>query len=296
MEQLKQQLRQMQDNFEKTQNEQRQQIEALTKKLDELTSQRQATAASAPSTAVTTNQFNELNEKVDQVVEAQKKTLPGEFNPAIGFVGETVFSYRSKGSEATGSGRPGGFDVWQRSLEMVASASVDPFAKGYAVINASADSATSEATLAVEEAALQTTSLPGNLELKAGRFFAEFGRLAYIHDHELPFVNRPLALDEYIGGESQSDGLQLNWLAPIPHYVSVTAGVGDHFGGDSPNPDHPGNFRPFDGLNFWGRLSSYWDLTPNWQFESCVSGLINPNTEDRGGALVQPNGVSTLTE
>jgi hypothetical protein len=239
VEQLKQQLRQMQDNFEKTQNEQRQQIEALTKKLDELTSQRQATAASAPSTAVTTNQFNELNEKVDQVVEAQKKTLPGEFNPAIGFVGETVFSYRSKGSEATGSGRPGGFDVWQRSLEMVASASVDPFAKGYAVINASADSATSEATLAVEEAALQTTSLPGNLELKAGRFFAEFGRLAYIHDHELPFVNRPLALDEYIGGESQSDGLQLNWLAPIPHYVSVTAGVGDHFGGDSPNPDHP---------------------------------------------------------
>jgi len=40
-------------------------------------------------------------------------------------------------------------------------ASVDPFAKGYAVINASADSATGEATMGVEEAALQTTACPG---------------------------------------------------------------------------------------------------------------------------------------
>ena len=298
VEQLKQQLSQMQENFEQNENKQRQEIEALQKKVDALQQNQTASqnVATAPTNTVTPEQLKELNDKVESVSEAQKKTLPGEFNPAIGFVGETVFSYRSKGSDATGSDRPGGFDVWQRSLEMVASASVDPFAKGYAVINASADSATSEATLAVEEAALQTTSLPGNLELKAGRFFAEFGRLAYIHDHELPFVNRPLALDEYIGGESQSDGLQLNWLAPFPHYVSMTAGVGDHFGGDSPNPDHPGTFRAFDGLNFWGRFSSYWDLTPNWQLESGVSGLINPKTEDRGGALLQPNGVSTLTE
>jgi hypothetical protein len=224
-----------------------------------------------------------LNDKVEGVVEAQKKTHPGEFNPAIGLVGETVFSYRSKGSDEIGSDRPGGFDVWQRSIELNIAASVDPFAKGYAVINASADAATGEAAMGVEEAALQTTSLPGNLELKAGRFFGEFGRLGYIHDHELPFVNRPLVLDQYIGGESQSDGLQLNWLLPVPHYVSLTAGVGDHFGGDSPNPDHPGTFRAFDGLNFWGRLSSYWDLSPNWQVEAGVSGLWNPKEQDRGG-------------
>ncbi len=288
--QLKQQLLQMQESFEKTQNEQRRQIEALTKKLDELTKQQQATAASAPPVTVTTNQLKELSEKVDQVVEAQKKTLMSEFNPAIGLVGDMVFSYRSKSSDSTGSDRSGGFDAWMRSLEMVASASVDPFAKGYAVINASADSKTGEATWGIEEAALQTTSLPGNLELKAGRFFGEFGRLAYIHDHELPFVNRPLVLDQYIGGESRSDGLQINWLVPTKHYVSLTAGLGDSFGGDSPNPDHPGNFRAFDGLNFWGRLSTYFDLTPNWQLEGGVSGLWNPKEQDRGGVILQPDG------
>jgi hypothetical protein len=304
-----QRLKQMQETFEQRERElearfdkkaaaQDAEIEALKKQLAGTAMNPPAPVVTGtPSTnTVTPEQLKELNAKVDQVVEAQKKTLPGEFNPAIGVVGETVFSYRSKGSDETGSDRPGGFDVFQRSIELNVAASVDPFAKGYAVINASADSATGEATMGIEEAALQTTSLPGNLELKAGRFFGEFGRLSYIHDHELPFVNRPPVLDQYIGGESQSDGLQLNWLPPIPHYVSVTAGVGDHFGGDSPNPDHPGTFRAFDGLNFWGRLSTYFDLTPDWQFETGVSGLINPKTEDRGGALLQPNSISTLTE
>jgi len=297
VEQLKQQLRQMQENFEKTQNEQRQQIEALTKKLDALTAQQTAASNPSATNAATQDQVKELNDKVEGVVAAQKKTLMSEFNPSIGLVGETIFSYRSKGSDATGSDRPGGFDVWQRSVELNVAASIDPFAKGYAVINASADSATGEAALDIEEAALQTTSLPGNLELKVGRFFGEFGRLAYIHDHELPFVNRPLVLDEYIGGESQSDGAQLNWLVPVPHYVSLTAGVGDHFGGDSPNPDHPGDFRAFDGLNFWGRLSSYWDLSPNWQVEAGVSGLWNPEEQDRGGydAFTDSNG-NPITE
>jgi len=298
VEQLKQQLRQMQENFEKTENEQRQQIEGLQKQVETLQQNQTATqyVAAASTNTVTPEQLKELNDKVESVSEAQKKTLMSEFNPSIGLVGETIFSYRSKGSDETGSDRPGGFDVWQRSIELNVAASVDPFAKGYAVINGSADS-TGQATLGVEEAALQTTSLPGNLELKAGRFFGEFGRLAYIHDHELPFVNRPLVLDEYIGGESQSDGLQLNWLPPIPHYVSVTVGVGDHFGADSPNPENPGTYRPFGGLNFWGRLSSYWDVTPDWQLEAGVSGLWNPKEQDRGGfnAFMDSNG-NPMTE
>ncbi|MGA2959162.1 MAG: hypothetical protein ABSF48_26010, partial [Thermodesulfobacteriota bacterium] len=144
-----------------------------------------------------------MKEQVDQVVEAQKKIVPSVFNPAIGFVGETLFSYNSKNSQQTGSSRPGGWDVFQRSIELNAAASVDPFARGYVVLNASVDPTTGEATAGVEEAAIVTTSLPWNLTVKAGRFFGEFGRLSYIHDHELPFVNRPLVLDQYVGGESK---------------------------------------------------------------------------------------------
>ncbi len=230
--------------------------------------------SAVPGQAVTAQQIQqqvkELDEKVNEVVEAQKKNILSVFNPAIGLVGETVLSYRSQGKKETGSDRPGGYDIFQRSVELNVAASVDPFARGYAVINASADPVTGEATATVEEAAIQTTSLPWNLTLKAGRFFGEFGRLSYIHDHELPFVNRPLALDQYIGGESKTDGVQINFLLPIPHYVSLTAGVGDQFG-DTPN--NVGDFRHFRELNFWGRASTYFDLTPDVSLETGVSGL-----------------------
>jgi len=281
-EKLSQQLKEMQEKFDKVVREQQAQIDALKKQIE-------ASKTNAPAAP---EQLKELNQKVDAVVQAQTKTRLSEFNPSIGLVGETLFSYRSKNSDQTGSDRPGGFDIFQRSLELDVAGSVDPFAKGYAVINATADSATGEATLGVEEAALQTTALPWNLELKAGRFFGEFGRLGYIHDHELPFVNRPLVLDQYIGGESKTDGLQVNWLLPTPHYVSLTLGLGDQFGDD---PNNPGKFRHLSEVNYFGRLSTYFDLNPNWQLETGLSGLINPKTEDRAGVLVQPSG-STLTE
>src|SRR6266516_4032342 len=197
------QQREMRENFEKLVREQQAQIDALKKQLEAGKTNGAPAAAPPPAAApagagqVTAEQLKQLKERLDQVVEAQKQVRPNAFNPSIGLVAETVFSYRSKGSDQIGSDRPGGFDVFQRSIEVNVAASVDPFAKGYVVINAQADSATGEATLGVEEAALQTTSLPWNLELKAGRFFGEFGRLGYIHDHELPFVNRPLALEQY---------------------------------------------------------------------------------------------------
>jgi len=301
-ESLKKQERTIQElkTLQKTVKRQEQTIEEQRKVMEQLKAggqQPQPSTAAAAQTAAperVQQEVRELKEKVDEVSKAQQKDIPSVFNPAIGLVGETIFSYRSKGSAATGSDRPGGFDVNQRSVELDLAASIDPFAKAYAVINASADPITGEATLGVEEAALVTTSLPWNLELKAGRFFAEFGRFAYFHDHELPFVNRPLVLDGYIGGESRTDGAQLNYLLPIPHYVSLTLGVGDQFGGDNP-PNDVGNFRQFKNLNFWGRTSTYFDLTPEVSFETGISGLWNPKTKSRGDPIVQADG-STLTE
>ncbi len=245
-EQTIQQLKALQETFKK----QEQTIDEQRKLIEELKAAVKQPQPSAPPAAAATNQavapeqmqqqVQELKEKVDQVVEAQKKVVPSVFNPSIGFVGETIFSYNSKNSQQTGSSRPGGLGVLQRSIELNAAASVDPFARGYVVINASVDPTTGEANAGVEEAAIVTTSLPWNLTVKGGRFFGEFGRLSYIHDHELPFVNRPLVLDQYVGGESKTDGVQVNYLLPISHYVSLTAGAGTQFG-DTPNS--VGDFR-----------------------------------------------------
>ncbi|MGD0229630.1 MAG: hypothetical protein ABSC19_04625 [Syntrophorhabdales bacterium] len=144
-----------------------------------------AAAAGPPSTAEVQKQVQELKEQVDQVAEAQKKFVPSVFNPSIGFVGETVFSYNNRPSSQTGNSSyaRGGYDAYLRSVELNAAASVDPFARGYVVLNASADPVTGEANTQVEEASIVTTSLPWNLTVQGGRFFGEFGRLGYIHDH-----------------------------------------------------------------------------------------------------------------
>ncbi len=152
-EQTIQELKALQKTVKKQEQvigEQRKQIEKLTAKVQKpepsgpgLDSRR----AQTPAVEQMQQQVEELKEKVRSVAEAQKKKLPSEFNPSIGLVGETVFSYRSKGSNETGSDRPGGLDVFQRSVELNIAASVDPFAKGYAVINASADPITGEAAL-----------------------------------------------------------------------------------------------------------------------------------------------------
>ena len=306
---VEEQMKRLEETIQKQQDVLKEQQKALEELKEQVNREKAAApvqttqpAAPSPPAGVTTTQtgtpesfqqeLQKLKEEMHQVVEAQKKYVPSVFNPSIGFVGETIFSYNNKGSKDTGSDRPGGFDVNQRSMELNIAAFADPFARGYAVINASADPTTGDAALTVEEAALQTTSLPWNLTLKAGRFFGEFGRLAYIHDHELPFVNRPLALDKYIGGESKTDGVQINYLLPTSHYVSLTVGAGDQFG-DTPN--NVGNFRDFSALNFWGRASTYFDLTPDVSLETGLSGLWTPSEIDRGGALLQPNG-STFTE
>ena len=293
-ESFEQRERELEARFDKKTTAQDAEIEALKKQLTGSTTNPPApSAAETPSTnTVAPDQLKDLRDKVDEMVEAQKKTLTSEFNPAIGFVGETIVSQQSKGSPQNGTGYPGGFDVYQRSVELNASASVDPFAKGWVVINGSADASTGETSLDVEEAALQTTSLPGNLTLTAGQFFGEFGRLSYIHDHELPFVNRPLVLDQYIGGESKTPGMQANWLLPIGHYVNLTAGFGTQFG-DS--PDAVGSYRTFGAVNYFGRLSTYFDLSPNWQLECGASWLVNPDSGNVNGELA-PNGLNTLTE
>jgi hypothetical protein len=247
--------------------------------------------APPPPAAPVEAEIESLKRQLEQLTEASKRTFPSQFNPSIGFAGEIVFGYRSEDSDRTGSDRPGGFDAHLRTAEIGFQASVDPFARAYAVINASAD-LEGNATVGLEEAAILTTSLPAGLSVRGGRFFAEFGRLSYRHEHDLPFVHRPLALESYVGGESLSDGLELNWLLPTLQYISWTAGVGTQFG---PLAVNPGPHRDLNELNVWSRLGTYFDLNPNLNLELGVSGMFNDQADDRGQGFTLPDG-SILAE
>jgi hypothetical protein len=176
-------------------------------------------------------------------------------NPAISLVVDTLVETDTQGS---------GWDFQLQSAELFISAPIDPFLRGYAAIAAS-----SEEGFDVEEAALVTTSLPWNLTLKGGRFFADVGRFAHFHIEQLPFTDRPPSLERLLPGESRAEGAELTWLAPIEHYLSVTSGVYNSIGerDDLPPNVGSGGSRGFDELTFLVHPSTYFDLTDTLNLE-----------------------------
>jgi hypothetical protein len=89
-----------------------------------------------------------------------------------------------------------------------------------------------ETDVELEEAFFLTTSLPGNLQLKGGQFFAEFGRQNPQHPHAWDFVDQPLALNRMFGPEGlRSQGARISWLAPTPWYSELMLGVLNSVGG-----------------------------------------------------------------
>ena len=105
----------------------------------------------------------------------------------------------------------------ERSLEMHESevgmqAIIDPYARADAFISFG------ETGVNVEEAYVTFTSLPGGLLLKVGKKRADFGKVNTIHNHALPFIDRPLVTNNLVGGEDGIDdaGLFLSRFLPAP--------------------------------------------------------------------------------
>jgi len=104
-----------------------------------------------------------------------------------------------------------------RSLEMHESelgiqAIIDPYARADAFISFG------ETGVNVEEAYVTFTSLPAGLLLKVGKKRADFGKVNTIHNHALPFIDRPLVTNNLVGGEDGIDdaGFFLSRFLPAP--------------------------------------------------------------------------------
>src|SRR5439155_20447762 len=102
-----------------------------------------------------------------------------------------------------------------RSLELHESevgmqAIIDPYARADAFISFG------ETGVSVEEGYVTFTSLPAGLLLKVGKMRAEFGKVNTIHNHALPFIDRPLVTNNLVGGEDGIDdaGISLSRFLP----------------------------------------------------------------------------------
>lgn len=209
-------------------------------------------------------------EQVQKSVQSSRSALSA-LNPAIGMALDMTAEHRA---------RAGG-DFNFRAAELGISASIDPYARAYAFINGTRDE------VEVEEAALVTTSLPWNLQARAGRFFADFGRLAKFHPHEYAFVNTPLSLERIVGGESKADGIELNYLFPTPFFLRGTVGGYNKLGAENERLDDTKS-RAWSRFTYLGRLHTYFDLSDNHSIELGSSVAFTPSiripSDPQGGS------------
>ncbi|HSP69294.1 MAG TPA: hypothetical protein VLN48_16320 [Bryobacteraceae bacterium] len=111
----------------------------------------------------------------------------------------------------------------------------------------------------LEEGYLTFPSLPGRLNLRAGKMRAAFGKVNTLHNHVLPWVDRPLVMQNFTGGEEgiNDAGLSLTRILPAPGGLFLEA-TGQVFRGDSDNVFH--SWHP-NNLSTVGHLRGYRDIT-----------------------------------
>jgi hypothetical protein len=111
-----------------------------------------------------------------------------------------------------------GFNV--QEIELAFQAVVDPYFRADIFVTVP-----NLETFELEEAVLTTTSLPWNLQVRAGIFRAAFGRENMQHLHLQDFTRRPKVGPLFLGLDGlRSPGLEVNWLVPkIPFYLLLEA-------------------------------------------------------------------------
>ena len=100
----------------------------------------------------------------------------------------------------------------------------------------------------VHEAYIGSTKLIPRSRFRVGQFFLGVGRLNQFHRHDWPFISAPRVQKDFFAEEAASDaGLEYSFLAPLPFYLDLTAGLTSgygygHFDGDGAKPKVPTHY------------------------------------------------------
>jgi hypothetical protein len=299
VEQLRRQLQQMQEDSERTRREQKAQIDALTQKMDAL-NQAQAEAGQKPAVpASPTNAPGRPAAKAWSpadpltVARAGSAYMNISFDALMTAGGSTVSDPSAQLELGDHDPVKNGFSL--RNAEIALDGAVDPYFKGFANIVLKLDQ-NNQTEIELEEAYAQSTSLPANLQVKAGQFFAAFGRQNAQHPHQWAFVDAPVMWTRAFGPDGLRNlGVQGSWLLSLPFYTELTLGVFDGQGSTGFGFRNPGEPDSLGVNRFHGRatidrglrgpgdlvyaphLSSSFDLTDQQTLVLGASAAFGPN-------------------
>jgi hypothetical protein len=169
-------------------------------------------------------------------------------NPDISVIGDFVGAAGNPRNRATPS-------LEMHESEVGFQEVIDPYARADFFITFG------EQGVSLEEGYLTFTALPAALQLKVGKMRAAFGKVNTLHNHVLPWVDRPLVTQNLVGGEDGIDdaGLSLSRILPAPKGIFME-GTAQVFRGDSENI-YRANKR--SDLSTVEHLRIYHDITDN---------------------------------
>jgi hypothetical protein len=160
---------------------------------------------------------------------AQGTITTNAFNPALSLILDGKYSNYSRDPDAyqisgmllgEEAGLPSeGFSLGE--TELTASANVDD--KFYGQVTVAIEDADDGTELGVEEAFVQTTTLPQGLTARAGKFFSDIGYLNSKHAHAWDFADQPLVYRALLGNQFGDAGVQLKWVAPTTLFAEFGA-------------------------------------------------------------------------
>ncbi len=152
---------------------------------------------------------------------------------------------------------------------------LDPYARGDFFISLG------EHGVDLEEGYITFTSLPAGFVAKVGRMRSSFGVVNQLHNHVLPWTDRPLVTQDLVGGEDgiADAGLSVTRIIPAPKGIFLE-GTGQIFRGDSGDVFVSSQRGDVSAV---GRLRGYHDLTESTNLDFGVSYARGHN--DLGSAF-----------
>jgi hypothetical protein len=172
------------------------------------------------------------------------------FNPDVAVVGDVLGAAGNNPVEPLPA-----LDL--REAETSFQAIVDPYARADFFF------AVSPEGIEIEEGYITFPTLPGGLLMKAGKLRSAFGKVNTMHNHVLPWADRPLVTQNLLGGDEGIADAGVSFARLIPNPWVFLEATGEVYRGES------AVFQTHErgDLGYVGHLRGYQDITESSNFD-----------------------------
>jgi len=203
---------------------------------------------------------------------------PGQLLFDIGLAGDFVGNLTQRNVEKASAGTFRGREnrFFPREVELSLFGQIDPYARAEVRIESGEDEPGAETDVSLAEAYLQLLTLPYGTQAKLGQMRNRFGWSNVVHEHDLPWIDRPDVYRAFLGEEGLTEkGLEATWVPDfLPFYLEVVGGV---FNGDNATAFGLGRLRAPLAT---GRVVAFFELTDTMGLQVGTSAA-NGVTSDR---------------